>query len=312
MAFTYTDAGTYLRYYNKDDTSTLATAMYLRICNEANREMHSAADLDCDARISRQALVAQYSTGTVSVSASGTTVTGSGTTFTAAMVNRYIRFNNEPQQYLITAYTSATSITIETGGYLGTAALSAVSYRITDECFAMPTRMRSIKRLEVDTVTANINWYLNPCSMDQMYQMRSMGRLVDVPRYYSTEYRNPSSGNVPAGKVWVYPPPQSDRILTLFFSKWPAEITTGTDDFSIPYEYESIIREYLLGHLYRLQGKLPESQTQLARARQILLETCGIRSKDENTQREEWEPPAMQPNYFGWYATLDPNTPLIQ
>lgn len=61
--------------------------------------------------------VAYYTTGTVDVS--GTAVTGSGTTFTAAMVGMKIGFNttspaNVTTWYVISAFSSATSITLAT------------------------------------------------------------------------------------------------------------------------------------------------------------------------------------------------------
>jgi len=62
-----------------------------------------------------------YTTGTVTTLANGgTTVTGSGTTWTAAMVGRYIRITSDGEWYKITARASNTSITIEKP-YQGTA-----------------------------------------------------------------------------------------------------------------------------------------------------------------------------------------------
>lgn len=54
-----------------------------------------------------------YSTGTVSVAATTGVVTGSGTTFTAAMVGGYFRAGTTGDYYLVTAYSSATSITVK-------------------------------------------------------------------------------------------------------------------------------------------------------------------------------------------------------
>lgn len=57
--------------------------------------------------------VAEYTTGTASITNGSAAVTGTGTTFTAAMVGRKIRFNGETAYYRILSYTSATSITLE-------------------------------------------------------------------------------------------------------------------------------------------------------------------------------------------------------
>lgn len=54
-----------------------------------------------------------YTTGTISTLTNGqSTVTGSGTTFTSAMVGRFIKINNDGQWYEIESYSSATSITL--------------------------------------------------------------------------------------------------------------------------------------------------------------------------------------------------------
>lgn len=55
-----------------------------------------------------------YTTGTITTLANeGTAVTGSGTTFTSAMVGRYFKINDDGEWYKISAFTSATAITLE-------------------------------------------------------------------------------------------------------------------------------------------------------------------------------------------------------
>lgn len=71
-----------------------------------------------------------YSTGTVAVAATTGVVTGSGTTFTAAMVGGLFKATGQTAYYLVTAFSSATSITIAdqgdntvyTGGVIGAGA----------------------------------------------------------------------------------------------------------------------------------------------------------------------------------------------
>lgn len=55
-----------------------------------------------------------YTTGTVTVSKGSTTVTGSGTTFTTAMIGRYFRGATTGNWYRIKSFTSTTVITLET------------------------------------------------------------------------------------------------------------------------------------------------------------------------------------------------------
>jgi hypothetical protein len=54
-----------------------------------------------------------YSTGTAAVAATTGVVTGTGTTFTAGMVGGYFLHNTSGTYYLVTAFTSTTSITIK-------------------------------------------------------------------------------------------------------------------------------------------------------------------------------------------------------
>lgn len=54
-----------------------------------------------------------YSTGTIQVAATTGVVTGSGTTFTSAMVGGYLSFDSGATYYLVTAFSSTTSITIK-------------------------------------------------------------------------------------------------------------------------------------------------------------------------------------------------------
>lgn len=73
-----------------------------------------------------------YATGTVSIAATTGVVTGSGTTFTAAMVGGYLKATGHTVGYLITAYASATSITITDlsgSGYTG-GVISGATYNI--------------------------------------------------------------------------------------------------------------------------------------------------------------------------------------
>jgi len=74
-------------------------------------------------RIVKDLIAADYTSGTVTATNNSTTITGVGTTFTAAMVGRYIKLP-DGFWYEIASYTSATSITIS-GSYEGTTTAGA-------------------------------------------------------------------------------------------------------------------------------------------------------------------------------------------
>lgn len=61
----------------------------------------------------RSLTTADYTTGTCSVTNNSQTVTGSGTTWTSAMVGRWFKFNTNGYWYRVSAFTSTTEITLE-------------------------------------------------------------------------------------------------------------------------------------------------------------------------------------------------------
>lgn len=83
--------------------------------------------------LSSNAIGTAYATGTVTVAVTTGAVTGSGTTFTAAMVGGYFKAAGHTKHYLVTAYTSATAITITDlsgSGYTGGAIGAGAAYNI--------------------------------------------------------------------------------------------------------------------------------------------------------------------------------------
>jgi hypothetical protein len=80
------------------------------------------------------AIGTNYSTGTVTVTTGTGAVTGNATTFTAAMVGGYFKAVGHTKWYIVTAYTSGTSITIADVGnetvYTGGAIAGGTAYVI--------------------------------------------------------------------------------------------------------------------------------------------------------------------------------------
>jgi hypothetical protein len=106
------------------------------------------------------AIGTNYSTGTVSVAATTGVVTGNGTTFTAAMVGGIIKMSGFTNGYYVSAYSSATSITIVDQGSVGDAtpaytggASASATYVIYGATHIAATKSTIYKNL-VDTHTA--------------------------------------------------------------------------------------------------------------------------------------------------------------
>ncbi len=87
---------------------------------------------------SRDLAVDEYTTGTVTATNASTTITGSGTTFATEMIGRYFKVNDatgDGNWYRITAYTSATSITLE--NYYDGTTVTGKDYKVA-EAFNLP------------------------------------------------------------------------------------------------------------------------------------------------------------------------------
>src|SRR5712664_1073492 len=81
--------------------------------NFAYREVSTSYEWSAREKEATIGTVADYSTGTVTTVQGSSTVTGIGTTFTAAMVGSFIRVADSHAFYKITVFTDATHITIE-------------------------------------------------------------------------------------------------------------------------------------------------------------------------------------------------------
>src|SRR3990167_3554288 len=89
--------------------------------------------------------VAPYTTGTASITNGSTAVTGSGTTWTAAMVGRKIRFGSDLPWYRIASRSSDTAIVLE-NVYQGTTN-TAATYEIYKDEYKLPADMDIYKVL---------------------------------------------------------------------------------------------------------------------------------------------------------------------
>ena len=107
-----------------------------------------------------------YDTGTVTATQDSATVTGSGTTFTAAMVGRYFKVDDDDNYYEISAYVSATEITLAST-YTGSTSVGA-SYNIYTVDYALATDFKKliyVKQLITPKLMVDIpetpmsNWY---------------------------------------------------------------------------------------------------------------------------------------------------------
>ena len=280
MSFTFANARTFLRERDSEDGSTRADNVYKRIANAANIALRNAGKWDFDKRIERLVFNGRYNTGTVAVTAGGTTVTGTGTTFTAAMDERYIRLNGEDLQYRITAFGSTTSLTIET--YEGESNLSGVTYEITEDRKALPARFRDFAKPIIDDVVPPLCFM----RLEDLITARLEYHHTDYPRWYSVEWQEDSS--IPQPYMWLYPAPVSKRVVTLPYYAWPPELSSDGDLFYVPWEAEPVIQEYLLAFLYREQSRADWMQQVAMADAHARAALANFRAANESRVRQEW------------------------
>lgn len=110
-----------------------------------------------------------YTTGTITTLANGgTTVTGSGTTWTAQMVGRYLRITNDGYWYEIAAFNSTTSLTLKktyqgTSISAGSAAYTIGEMPLIPEAYQEALIDRPVAvywSQRKDTNLANMYWHM--------------------------------------------------------------------------------------------------------------------------------------------------------
>lgn len=285
MAFTLANAKQFLRDKDAEDGSSRAERIYIKIANDANLAFRKAGLWAFDKRYERIAFNGQYTTGTVAVTAGGTTITGTDTVWTTAMTGRYIRMNGESLQYEVT-YSSPTSFTIASSGtYQGESNLSGKSYILTEERKALPARFRCMAQPMLD----QIEYRLFPKPLEEIKRLRQYYAQTNYPNYYAVEWVEDVS-SVPQPYMWIYPGPSSKRVIEIPYFAWPPEATADANVFYVPFEAEDCLRAFMLAYLMREQGKGDWGQ-QLGLAQAQAKESLGaLEPVAEDRQRMAWYP----------------------
>lgn len=143
-----------------------------------------------------------YTTGTVAVANSTGVVTGSGTTFTSAMVGKGFKATGHTKWYRVKTYTSATQITIEddlddvTSAYTGGAIDAGATYEIEAATILPITTSNLLQKVaelrqKLDKAEANSfnavpdsdRWLVVPPEFENLL-VRASGVALHVPEVY--------------------------------------------------------------------------------------------------------------------------------
>ena len=133
-------------------------AMVQRLANDGLADIASAYQWPFLWTRSFFTTIAPYETGTVSVTNGSATITGSGTTFTAAMVGRKFRVGSQSAFYIISAFVSTTEVTLETT-FQGTTA-SAQTYSIFQDEYLLRADVdyyKTLRQIEEGVALLSLN-----------------------------------------------------------------------------------------------------------------------------------------------------------
>lgn len=178
--------------------------------------------------------VPDYITGTVSVSAGGTTVTGVGTVFTSTQGNGqyYIQFANANDWYQVTAQGSGISLTISPA-YAQATNASAVTYTLRKFFYSLSS--------SCDRICDVKNWN-TPLKLDELFP-RDVDFVQPNPQSSNTSYGfipygYDSSNNV---QIIPYPFPSDARLFEIKTFKRPTDMVNPGDLPTLPNKWSHII-----------------------------------------------------------------------
>jgi hypothetical protein len=163
-----------------------------------------------------------YETGTVTVTFNSTTVTGSGTTFTSAMVGRQFRVGTGSPIYTIATYTSATSIEIDQA-YGGETA-AGQDYQIYNAYQTVPSDFGSFVSV-IDPLYAWRLW--TNIGQDELDAADPQRANIGQP-YILSPCSYDTTTTPPTPRMEIWPHVQEQYNLQFLYVALPTDITLST------------------------------------------------------------------------------------
>lgn len=225
------------------------------------------------------ATVADYSTGTVSVNAAGTTVTGVGTTFTTTHGDGtyYLQFSSAKDWYRVSARASNTSVTIEIG-YTGTANLSGSTFILRKIFYSLSS--------SCDRIMDVRNWD-TPMKLIQA-DARTIDSIRPNPQSTNSSYGYMTFGYDSSGNVQIspYPFPSDARLFEFRTHKRPVDMVSSSQETpSIPNKYVQYIAWGAVAVGFAFLRKFNEAQSWNAKYEQAINDM-----KKNDRQSEDYQP----------------------
>jgi hypothetical protein len=192
-------------------------------------------------------VLASYSTGTVNMTQDSTTVTGVGTSFTSAMVGRKFQVDASTGLYTITAVNSPTQLTLDAAWPYDDE--SGATYTIFQDVYALPSNLRHLYEV-VDAVTEQ-----PLIAVSQAEAQRYWSRYA-YPSLDATTPPSPSwpwkysawvgANGVPSIRVNAIS--TKNRVLDVYYYRWPTEVSNITSAPDISEEMEEALHQSVFLH----------------------------------------------------------------
>lgn len=223
--------------------------------------------------------VPDYVTGTVSINAGSTALTGTGTTFSSNINTQYyIQFSTANDWYQISTYNSGTSLNLSTA-YQQTTNATNVTYIIRKIFYSLSS--------SADRIIDIRNWN-TPIKLIQV-DLRTIDTLNPLVQSTNAPYGYVMFGYDSSGNLQIspYPFPTDARLFEIRTTKRPVDMVNATDSPSIPNKYAHLIAWGAIAIGYAFKGK---EFLELATAWNNKFEQRLAEMKKEYRSSEDYQP----------------------
>lgn len=205
-------------------------------------------------------LTAAYSTGTVSINQGDTAITGSGTTWTAAMTGSKIRIGTN-EDYTFTR-TAAGTGTISPA-YAG-ASVTAAAYTIYDDTYSLASDCDTV----IDVVDVTNKRVLE--KMGSYAGKRAGNRLSQTYTYQDAVYAfgRDTSGNA---QITFLGPPMSVTLIRYWYYRKPTPPSTPSSTLDFPSSMDETFIQGVYAQILR-QNKQPNADQEQAVFERLLMQ----------------------------------------
>lgn len=273
-AITLGDMKSFLADRNSEDPSARAVRDYVRIANSAAAQLRRRRDWAFDRRVCTLNFLAPISVGTVDVAVGAGSFDLSDPVLVAAMVGCAIRFNNEPQFYLIghredNNIGDLTQVGGQAATYRGLVDLIDKPYQIFCPRAQLPADFRTLEQPQIEAGW----WYTQPLDIAELIRRHTMYPAFFQPTNHAIEdvsiawdaEEEDFVTVAPQKWLWVYPGPSPAQTVVFPYMIWAPTAADDADTFGLPDVpiMPAILQAYALALLSQQQGQASEYQNQL-------------------------------------------------